>query len=279
MLNAKNQSAVRPTSAFRIEPLAFPKMRRRQFIKTVGGVLVPASVHASVPLPLGFWAPAGASGGGGPSVLPSDFPGLTHWYRSMDLSLNDGDLVSTWVDRTSNHNDATAAGAARPTFKTNILDGKPALRFAGGDTTTLTVPSFNCIGTTFAIILLLKTSATSDWYHFLTWQSGYISYDYQSSNRVHLYDTSNGYDSDVLGTVTNTKLLSIYGGFADQKVRENKTARGGWNSNSAMSFNKLIGSHWVGDLVEACIMNTSLNAADVDSLYDNYFKFHYPSLP
>src|SRR5438132_1219954 len=103
---------------------------RRHFIRTAAGLLVPASALATIPIPLGFWkVPSVISSG--PSVLPSDFTGLQVWYRSSDLALNDGDPVATWTDRSSNANNSTASGSARPTFKTNIIGSTPVLRFDG----------------------------------------------------------------------------------------------------------------------------------------------------
>ena len=43
--------------------------------------------------------------------------------------LVDGDPVTTWPDSSTNGNNATQTGTARPTFKTNILNGKPVVRF------------------------------------------------------------------------------------------------------------------------------------------------------
>src|SRR5580765_7415799 len=41
--------------------------------------------------------------------------------------LADGDPVTTWLDSSVNGNNATQTGALRPTFKTNILNGKPVV--------------------------------------------------------------------------------------------------------------------------------------------------------
>jgi hypothetical protein len=48
-----------------------------------------------------------------------------------DLSLADGDAVSTWPDTSAYENDATAGTA--PTFKTGTLNGQPTVRFDGND--------------------------------------------------------------------------------------------------------------------------------------------------
>lgn len=67
-------------------------------------------------------------------VQPASLVGGTH--------LNDGDPVSLWPDSTGNGHNATASGSARPTFKWNIVGGKPVVRFtsAGQSGMQLAIP-------------------------------------------------------------------------------------------------------------------------------------------
>ena len=52
------------------------------------------------------------------------------WIRAEDISLTDGDDVSTWVDYSGNGNDLTQTDALyKPVFKTNIVNRLPAVRF------------------------------------------------------------------------------------------------------------------------------------------------------
>ncbi|MBI4238107.1 MAG: thrombospondin type 3 repeat-containing protein [Deltaproteobacteria bacterium] len=55
----------------------------------------------------------------------------TLWLRASDLtSLSDGDPVSTWTDASGAGNDATqTTEERRPTFRTNVVGGKPVIRF------------------------------------------------------------------------------------------------------------------------------------------------------
>lgn len=63
---------------------------------------------------------------------PDTVSGLLLWLKADWLNLNDGDTVSSWTDASGNNNHATAATAAnRPTFKKNIINGKPVLRYDG----------------------------------------------------------------------------------------------------------------------------------------------------
>lgn len=57
------------------------------------------------------------------------------WLQSDKiLSLNDNDPVVTWSDYSGNGNDVTQPNASfRPIYKTNILNGKPVIRFSGSN--------------------------------------------------------------------------------------------------------------------------------------------------
>lgn len=60
--------------------------------------------------------------------------GLYAWWRADDAGSSDGDAVSSWSDRSGNgYTLSQGTGAKQPTYKTNILDGEPVVRFDGGD--------------------------------------------------------------------------------------------------------------------------------------------------
>jgi hypothetical protein len=61
--------------------------------------------------------------------------------QTVATGLSDGDPVTTWLDSFSGNN-ATMSGSNRPTFKTNIVNGKPVVRFtsAGLSKLNLTTP-------------------------------------------------------------------------------------------------------------------------------------------
>ena len=65
------------------------------------------------------------------SLLPS---GMFAWYDANQLSLSDNDDVSTWTDMSGNGFHATQSTAdKKPHFKTNVVNGKPVVRFDGTD--------------------------------------------------------------------------------------------------------------------------------------------------
>lgn len=76
----------------------------------------------------------GTIAGLGGSFSPLDLnPSL--WFDASEITgLADGDLVQTWSDQSGNAVDATqATSAARPVYKTAIVNGLPTVRFDGVD--------------------------------------------------------------------------------------------------------------------------------------------------
>jgi hypothetical protein len=60
---------------------------------------------------------------------------------STPAGMADGDPVSLWQDSSGWGHNATQTGAARPTFKTNVLNGKPVVRFNSATSQFLNVAS------------------------------------------------------------------------------------------------------------------------------------------
>lgn len=83
--------------------------------------------------------------------------GASYHYDARWLSLTDGTGVGTWTDLAGSNNATQATSANQPTFKTNILNGNPILRFDGTNdqfSLTSTVP----IAGEYSAITLFKTS-------------------------------------------------------------------------------------------------------------------------
>lgn len=97
----------------------------------------------------------------GAGWMPIDLAGLQQWVRADALSLSDGDPVSTWPDDSGNSRDFTqATSGARPTFRTNIVNGLPVVRSDGTtDRMVSALPMTNTDDfTLFAVGALTNTS-------------------------------------------------------------------------------------------------------------------------
>lgn len=67
---------------------------------------------------------------GSSPFVPTDIAGCTLWTAADEIvGLNDGDPVGTWEDLTGNGNDFLQTGSSRPTYNTNMLNGKPVITF------------------------------------------------------------------------------------------------------------------------------------------------------
>lgn len=59
--------------------------------------------------------------------------GATLALDARFLSASNDDAIETWTSRTGSNDATQATAAAKPTYKTNIQGGQPALRFDGND--------------------------------------------------------------------------------------------------------------------------------------------------
>ncbi len=94
-----------------------------------------------------------------PVFAPSDLANLALWLKADALALNDGDLVDTWTDSSGNSRSATAATTARPTYKANIVNGKPVLRFDGTSDYMVTPAIFS--GNTAYTVFVVSSAASA----------------------------------------------------------------------------------------------------------------------
>lgn len=88
------------------------------------------------------------------TAAPANFPTPVVWLTASSLALTDGSTVSTWTDSgAGGHNFTTISGT--PVYKTNILNGRPVVRFDGtsacmASTVPLTLSTFTIAAVFFA---------------------------------------------------------------------------------------------------------------------------------
>ena len=69
---------------------------------------------------------------------PNSVAGLSAWYDASQLALSDNAPVLTWPDESPAGKNLTQMYIGAPTFKTNVLNGKPVVRFSGDSQTLST---------------------------------------------------------------------------------------------------------------------------------------------
>lgn len=85
---------------------------------------------------------------------PTDVSDLQFWFDADAITgLSDTDPVAQWDDESGNARHATqATGTAQPTYRTNVLNSLPVVRFDGGDFLRyVTTISFAQPNTVFAV--------------------------------------------------------------------------------------------------------------------------------
>lgn len=226
----------------------------------------------------GFLGRAGSSPSG-PS-LPSDLTGLVRWYKADSFVLSDGASIggvgTNWIDQSASAaNLSQSDSGSRPVFKTNIFGSMPAIRFTPNqwldmslfdvtDYTILIVGKFN------ADSVILGSSAENRQIRVL--RSG--------ANTISAYFGNTDAVSDVLANAANTVRLMTWlrgGGSPQDRFRENKTARGGADDSGETTLLDYVGrtsfgGYTDGDIGEICVYSAVQTSANIDALYDNYFK-------
>jgi len=95
-------------------------------------------------------------------VAPDSVANLGLWLKADAItSLVNGDPVTTWDDQTTNNLDAVGAGATRPTYQTNVINGLPVVRFQVDDILTTAADNFGATGaiTVFLVASNIATGA------------------------------------------------------------------------------------------------------------------------
>jgi hypothetical protein len=111
-----------------------------------------------VEIPIQFNIPA-------PQTIGQGIPdsGLVHRYDATELTLKDGESVSTWAD-SSGSEDATAVNA--PTFRTSGINGNPSVKFVDSSNHYLNVDFSSSISQPleyFAVVDLSNNSFSQDY--------------------------------------------------------------------------------------------------------------------
>jgi hypothetical protein len=169
-----------------------------------------------------------------PSFSPSDVSDLQFWFKADSLNLANNDPVTRWEDSGPRSAHATQSiVASQPIYKTNIINGKPVVRFDGSnDYLALTSASFS--GMTVFAVGNPSGSAAYISYPPIDMKSGSANYDYSSPNSfmfqipstmgstaIQFYSNGAKFnDSDAVALVTPTLITvtAVYNGPSDTTV-------------------------------------------------------------
>jgi len=150
----------------------------------------------------------GAAHAAGPAATNE----LVIWLDATDMdadgqpdSTPNGDPVSVWVDKTTNHNDATATGSL--TYSTNALNGKPAVTFPG-NAFFRTVTGGESLHAGFTMIVVFKNNGLGGVNTALEWGAEALG----QRRGMLKYNTAgvfgfNGFSADVNGNANAPNVV------------------------------------------------------------------------
>ncbi len=204
----------------------------------------------------------------GTAASPDKISNLAMWLKADALTnLTDGQTVTNWPDSSTNGINATLAAGA-PQFKTNVLNGRPVVRF---DTTGNNYYNFKELTNINTVFWVLKESTNglhfmlgdSTYYDFHRGLNGEIFYGADASTNV-----VNG-TTRLMGTVVNpttTLLGSASNGVASVFRLVSVVTAGNCRAGRISLDRTLAGRSWNGDIAEIIIYNRALTPAEESSV-------------
>jgi len=185
--------------------------------------------------------------------------GLVLWLDAMALgALSDGQLVSEWVDLSDSGNDAvqTTAGS-RPEFVTNVIGGRPVVRFASGKTMNLSSSITSASATESSTVILVHKQNPAALGYTLALGG---NLHFTSGGGIWQTIRSGGGNVDIWSGVASTafSINVMELGWGDYKMWVNGSLSGTDNdANGLDDFNK-VGNNFVGDFAEVIIYDRVL---------------------
>ena len=154
------------------------------------------------------------------------------WHQADAITgLNDADPIGTWVDSSGNGLSATAAAAARPTYKTSILNSLPVARFSSNGMDA----QFNFAAVNHFSVAFVATPTSSLLFqsvvrqqhptnadYFTQWQDG------AGAERI-ISSWDGGTTGENLGWTSGSTLITY--------VREKNVARTAWRDGTQSGTN------------------------------------------
>lgn len=224
-----------------------------------------------------------------PPFTPRKLPGLRLWLAADRIvGLADGDPVASWTDLSGNGNHATqGTTAAKPLYKTGIVNGRPAVLFDGVDD-FLSLPSgaYSVLSTSAkTVILAVKWVALGSDKRMLSTQNAGFSGRFSMvtfSSTAYQFFYQNGTTASNLFQVSGNAPSSsvpqicsfVQGGtVVNGYVNNTAIAAAGSDGGSEALINAALGANGAGSgafgnlyILEALIYNRALSTAEASAV-------------
>lgn len=217
------------------------------------------------------------------------------WLKADSLALSDNDALSSWLDSFGTGNDATNSGAAgtKATFKTGILNGKPCVRFDGGDGLTVANESNFDISVYTIFIVATRSSGTGSVLgksttSFSDGRRRKLQFNFPSATTFRANAGSDVQTATLTVTSTSTPAIYTYRTASDTEhtfdYNGTSTDSSSTLAESSSNYNDaplLIGSNFAigteglnGDVFEIIIYNRRLGDIEIRAV-QNYLANKY----
>lgn len=203
---------------------------------------------------------------------PDDEATLDFWLKADSLILSDNDPVADWPDQSpSGLNYGQNTSGAQPKFKTNIVNGKPVVRFDGGD--QLNSDPTSLPWTTANTIIWCGTPSSTSAYLFaeVAFISGFAgkAFEYfwpaSGAERATFAVTASGFH---ILTLTRTNGTGNYVGYLDGlQVFSNPVVAADWNGSGLQTIGSRTGSSFTGDMCEMIHCSSVLNSTGLNNMH------------
>jgi len=206
------------------------------------------------------------------------------WLKADALGLANNDPVTTWTDSSGLGNNVTQVVAgAKPTYKTNILNGLPVVRGDGGDHLAHAGVVTSSVQHTMMLVLKVSgTNSTVPFYNGNTAGDGWGFIQGSGGSRNVLFggavEKSDGTPSptnfEVWTHTWNGSISEMWVNGASEAVTDPSTAPGGAPTGSTLVMGLAGSNQWNGDIAEVLIWDSALNTTNREAA-ENYLGFKY----
>lgn len=205
------------------------------------------------------------------------------WLDANQETFANNDPVGQFTDRSGNGNHFTSSGTARPTFKTNRINGRPSVLADGVDDSLLlaslgaqsawTVMFIGCLAsyTSGAPTIVAVDDYTPDGTYYLF---------QQSTSTVANVNASMGGVNQVVSTVGATKAFLINGNSTSSTIRGSDNTSGTTSSNYSKAsaamrlFRRGDGQYANYEICEFFFWPSVLSSSDRSTVW-SYFNTRY----
>jgi len=206
------------------------------------------------------------------------------WLKADSLVLANNDPVTTWSDSSGLGNHVTQSSAgAKPTYKTNILNGLPVVRGDGGDHLAHTGVVTSSVQHTMMIVLKLSgTNTTVPFYNGDSSGNGYGFFQDGSGARAVLFGGAvskqdglpSATDFEVWTTSWDGSTSTFWVNGTEISLGDPTTSPGGAPSGDTLVMGLAGSNQWNGDIAEILIWDNDIADADRQEA-ENYLGFKY----